>query len=209
MVSQFARGVSAKGYEGVGGATEFALAQAAGYEPGQGTDAYFKALHKMQNVSENPALMTSYLKRFLLPGEQAGSSTETAMIQRALQAVNVKVHADSARSLAAGLRAGRGATALANLPGLTAQGVHGDLRVEASLEAERADAGRKLAKTMQSLSRTTIELMKVVAKLSPALEGAAAVLEGVAITAGKLAEGLVAFVESLWEIVEYILDWIT
>jgi hypothetical protein len=177
----FAQGVSEMGYSGAGGATEFQLASAAGYAPGQGMDSYFEALQKMQDVGQNPALMDRYLERYTDP-DIGGEHTRIAMVQRAMEAVGVRMHADTARRYLGG---DKGALSEVTA-GVGVSGVSSDLVTEASFERRRADMGGTMASAMQSLTETTLEMTRAAAAMSGAMT---LVADGMAGIAGLAADG--------------------
>ena len=181
IIRGFAQGVSEIGYKGAGGATEFMLATAAGYRPGQGQDSYFAALQRMQDVGSNPQLLEGYLGRFM-GGDDQGIHTRTAMIQRALQGIPGmgNVHQDTARRIAGGDRGAiREITmGVSDITEGGARGVAGDLQVEAGFEARRVRAGAEMAPAMQSLTDVTITVGEAFTSLAPAIEGAAWTMKG-------------------------------
>lgn len=201
MTRQFAEGVSEIGYSGAGGATEFLLAQQAGYRPGMGTEAYFSALQQMQDIAKNPEMMSGYLQQFI--SEDAGEATNIAMVQRAYSAATggQKLHAETAKAYIRG-----DGQALLDEPGDlgTARGVHADLVTEAGFEARRADVGRTVAPAMQQVTRSTIAMAEAMDGLSPVIELAATGLEGVA----KMGGAAVDVLEPFMEAIQKLTDWI-
>ena len=200
MTRSFAQGVSDIGYRGAGGATEFMLAQQAGYEPGQGVEGYFSAAQRMQDIGNNPEMLQGYLQRFIRDG--AGEATNIAMVQRGYSAATggQQLHADTARRFISGSRTPLSGGAIGTLG--RARGVHGDLATEAGFEVDRADAGTGVSDAMQSLTRSTINLMDAADQLSPLLEGAAGLLE----LATALGSNVIDMAEPLLESMQKFID---
>ena len=204
----FSQGVSEMGYSGAGGATEFNLAVQAGYRPGQGMDSYFGALQKMQDVGSNPELMEGYLERFMDPSV-GGENTRTGMIQRALQATGVRVHADTARRIAGGDTSAIREVALSQGSIGRAGGVNSALVTEAGFTRRTAEAGADpaMVRAMQNLRETTITMQETVTTLGPMIELAT---DGILKLAG-FASGMMdlaePIIDGLAKLIEILLDW--
>lgn len=161
MAREFSTGVSDIGYSGAGTASEFLLAQQAGYSPGSGTEAYFASLLKMQEISSNPELMEGYLSRFVTEG--AGEAQNITMLQRGYRAVTgTNLHQDAARAYLGG----GGAEAL--MPGaidLGTTGVAGALQEEASFQNQLADLGAGFQEFQATMHRLDITVLGIIQKL--------------------------------------------
>ena len=196
----FSQGVSEMGYAGSGGATELQLAMAAGYQPGEGMESYHAARRKMQDVGTNPELMESYLARYTSE-DVGGIETRTAATQRALEAVGVRVHADTAQRIVEGDKTALEGVASGELT-LGARGVDSSLVKEAGFERRRADIGGtpKLVGTMHKLTEATIQMQQTAANLSSVMLGMATVIEGIAkgaAAAASVVDPLIALIKRM------------
>ncbi len=192
MAREFSTGVSDIGYSGAGTATEFLLAQQAGYSPGSGIESYFAALQEMQGISSNPEFMEGFLSRFVTEG--AGEAQNIAMLQRGYRGVTgTNLHQDAARAYLGG----GGADAL--MPGaidLGTTGVAGALQEEARFQNDLAKLGAGFQEFQASMHRLDVTVLGLIERLEGPLTSVVNQMENVV---DMDWQAMLADAQAMWE----------
>lgn len=202
MAREFSTGVSDIGYSGAGTASEFLLAQQAGYSPGSGIESYFAALQEMQDISSNPEFMEGYLSRFVTEG--AGEAQNIAMLQYAYRDVTgTNLHQDAARAYLGGGGAG------ALMPGaidLGTTGVAGALQEEAQFQNDLANLGEGFQEFQATMHRLDITVLGIVQKLEGPMTGVVNQIDNLV---DMDWQGIMADAQAMWERIMALIERFT
>tara|TARA_Y100000034_G_scaffold126492_1_gene177804 strand:- start:495 stop:2012 length:1518 start_codon:yes stop_codon:yes gene_type:complete len=163
ITSQFGAAGADIGFRGPKSAVEYRLMESMGFTGKGGFEEYAQFRLQMQDAGNVANAMPAFVDHFKKRSAGMGPAGKALMLQQAFKALSTSLGPQEAAALAQGMAGadfGDGVTA-ADIMG-AGTGIAGtlgsSLQAEAGIEAGRIGVGGRVAKSMQNLSRVTINM---------------------------------------------------